>query len=227
MIIASEKYGCTDEVLSIAAMLDVQNSVFYKPKDKAVLADTARNSFSVGGIGDHSVLLSVYNGWRDTDFSTQWCFENFVQVRASSPASVRVHFSPPCCYPVTRQSKAMKRARDIREQLEGLCERVEIDAASSSRDTDALGKAITAGFFYHAAKLQKNGGYRTVKNAHTVHIHPSSCLAKEVGASCAFSYTYPPARSTKCSFRRKLPRDGSCFTNSWRRPRSSCGRSLQ
>ena len=80
MIIASEKYGCTDEVLSIAAMLDVQNSVFYKPKDKAVLADTARNAFSVGGIGDHSVLLNIYNGWRDTDFSTQWCFENFVQV---------------------------------------------------------------------------------------------------------------------------------------------------
>ena len=86
VIIASEKYGCTDEVLSIAAMLDVQNSVFYKPKDKAVLADTARNSFSVGGIGDHSVLLNVYNGWRDTDFSTQWCFENFVQVR--QPATV-------------------------------------------------------------------------------------------------------------------------------------------
>lgn len=80
VIIASEKYGCTDEVLSVAAMLDVQNSVFYKPKDKAVLADTARNSFSVGGIGDHSVLLNIYNGWRDTEFSTQWCFENFVQV---------------------------------------------------------------------------------------------------------------------------------------------------
>ena len=74
----------------------------------------------------------------------------------------------------------MKRARDIREQLEGLCERVEIDPTKSSRDSDDLGKAITAGFFYHAAKLQKNGGYRTVKNAHTVHIHPSSCLAKEV-----------------------------------------------
>jgi pre-mRNA-splicing factor ATP-dependent RNA helicase DHX16 len=75
----------------------------------------------------------------------------------------------------------MKRARDVREQLAALCERVEIDPTCSSSDSDALGKAITSGFFYHAAKLQKNGGYRTVKNAHTVHIHPSSSLAKEVG----------------------------------------------
>jgi hypothetical protein len=46
-------------------------------------------------------------------------------------------------------------------------------------DADAVGKAVTAGYFYHAAKLQRNGAFRTVKTGHTVHIHPSSCLAKE------------------------------------------------
>ena len=64
----------------------------------------------------------------------QWCFESFVQVRS------------------------MRKARDIREQLEGLCERVEIDkAVSSPDDMDAILKAVTAGFFYNTAKLGKSG----------------------------------------------------------------------
>lgn len=72
----------------------------------------------------------------------------------------------------------MKRARDIREQLLGLMERVEIELASSVGDHDVIRKAIAAGFFYHSALLQKNGTYRTVKNPQTVHIHPSSGLVE-------------------------------------------------
>lgn len=60
MILASEKYKCSDEILTIAAMLSVNNSIFYRPKDKIVHADTARkNFFSYGG--DHLTLLNVYN----------------------------------------------------------------------------------------------------------------------------------------------------------------------
>ena len=44
------------------------------------------------------VALRVYKQWADADMSTQWCFENFIQVRS------------------------MRKARDIREQIEGLCE---------------------------------------------------------------------------------------------------------
>ena len=72
----------------------------------------------------------------------------------------------------------MKRARDIRDQLEGLLERVEIELSSNMNDFDAIKKAITSGFFPHSAKIQKNGSYRTVKHPQTVHIHPSSGLAQ-------------------------------------------------
>lgn len=27
-------------------------------------------------------LLNVYNGWAETNFASQWCFENFVQASA-------------------------------------------------------------------------------------------------------------------------------------------------
>jgi hypothetical protein len=39
----------------------------------------------------------------------------------------------------------MKRARDIRDQLEGLMERVEIEICSNASDLDAIKKAITSG----------------------------------------------------------------------------------
>ena len=57
---------------------------------------------------------------------------------------------------------------------------VEIDLVSDRNALDSIKKCITAGFFYHTAKLQKNGSYRTVKNPQTVSIHPSSGLAKEM-----------------------------------------------
>lgn len=41
-------------------MLSVGNSVFYRPKDKKVHADTAKKNFYRPG-GDHMALLNVYN----------------------------------------------------------------------------------------------------------------------------------------------------------------------
>uniref|UniRef100_A0A671VNK1 RNA helicase n=1 Tax=Sparus aurata TaxID=8175 RepID=A0A671VNK1_SPAAU len=38
--------------------------------------------------------------------------------------------------------------------------------------------AVTAGYFYHTARLSK-GGYKTVKHQQTVYVHPNSCLFEE------------------------------------------------
>jgi pre-mRNA-splicing factor ATP-dependent RNA helicase DHX16 len=157
-VIASEKYNCTSEVLSTVAMLSLGASVFYRPKEKAVHADTARLNFARGGGGDHIALLRCYSEWAASEYSASWCFENYVQLRS------------------------IKKARDIRDQLVSLCERVEIDATASAPPDDAIDstlKAVTAGFFYNVAKLGRTGEYQTVKHHKTVYIHPSSVLAKE------------------------------------------------
>uniref|UniRef100_A0AAY4EFJ2 RNA helicase n=1 Tax=Denticeps clupeoides TaxID=299321 RepID=A0AAY4EFJ2_9TELE len=41
-----------------------------------------------------------------------------------------------------------------------------------------LTKAVTAGYFYHTARLSK-GGYKTVKHQQTVYVHPNSSLFEE------------------------------------------------
>jgi pre-mRNA-splicing factor ATP-dependent RNA helicase DHX16 len=61
-----------------------------------------------------SVLLQ----WAETNYSTQWCFENYIQHRS------------------------MKRARDVRDQLEGLLERVEIEPVSNPGDSIGIRKVL-------------------------------------------------------------------------------------
>jgi pre-mRNA-splicing factor ATP-dependent RNA helicase DHX16 len=156
VLIASERYGCSTEVLTIVSMMSVGTSIFYRPKDRAVHADNAKLNFARGGGGDHLTLMRCYNEWENSGFSTQWCYENYLQVRN------------------------LNKARDVREQLEGLCERVEVEKISNSHDCDAICKAIASGYFYNVAKLAQNGEYRTIKSAHTVYIHPSSVLSKDV-----------------------------------------------
>lgn len=150
-IIASDAFGCTEEVISIVSMLSLQNSVFFRPKDRKEAAENARKAFN-HHLGDHLSLLNVWNGYADSGYSNQWCHEHFVQV------------------------KSMKRARDIREQLVGLLERVEFELKSSS-DHEAIIKSFTAGFFTNSARLQRSGdSYRSVKHNQVMYIHPSSVL---------------------------------------------------
>lgn len=40
-------------------------------------------------------------------------------------------------------------------------------------------QAVTSGFFYNTSKMSKSGDYKTIKNQHTVYIHPSSVLHKQ------------------------------------------------
>ena len=78
MLIASEKYKVCDEILTICGMLGVGDTVFYRPKDKQIHADNSRKNFQRPG-GDHFGLLNVFKAWEDTNFSHQWCDENFIQ----------------------------------------------------------------------------------------------------------------------------------------------------
>ncbi|XP_037227979.1 pre-mRNA-splicing factor ATP-dependent RNA helicase DHX16 [Falco rusticolus] len=57
-------------------------------------------------------------------------------------------------------------------------ERVEVAPSSCAGNYSLVRKAVTAGFFYHTARLTR-GGYRTVKHQQTVFIHPNSSLFEE------------------------------------------------
>lgn len=154
MIIAAEPFGVVSEIISICSMLSVNSAIFYRPKEKKMQADVARKNFTVP-YGDHLVLLNIFNQWADTGFSALWCNENYLQYRS------------------------LMRAKDVREQLSGLLERVDISESSNLSDHINIRKAITSGYFYHTAKINKSGNYRSVKTNQTVYIHPASSLMEE------------------------------------------------
>lgn len=155
-VLAADKFKCVDEILSIVSMLSEASALFFRPKDKKIHADSARDRFTVKEGGDHLTLLNIWNQWVDSDFSPIWSRENFLQQRS------------------------LTRARDVRDQLAKLCERVEVAPSTcGASNIEPIKKALTAGFFPNAAKLQRSGdSYRTVKNNTTVWIHPSSVLMK-------------------------------------------------
>ncbi|KZT08748.1 P-loop containing nucleoside triphosphate hydrolase protein [Laetiporus sulphureus 93-53] len=150
MLIASVELGCSEEILSIVAMLSVQ-SVFYRPKEKQGQADSKKAKFHQPE-GDHLTLLTVYNGWKASNFSNPWCYENFIQARS------------------------MRRAQDVRKQLLGIMDRYKHDIISAGRDYNRVRKAICSGFFRNAAKKDPQEGYKTLVEGTPVYIHPSSAL---------------------------------------------------
>ncbi|CAE7939406.1 unnamed protein product [Symbiodinium sp. KB8] len=61
MLLTSVDLRCSDEIMTIVAMLSVQN-VFYRPKDKQAMADQKKSKFHQPE-GDHCTLLEVYKTW--------------------------------------------------------------------------------------------------------------------------------------------------------------------
>lgn len=150
MLIASVDLGCSEEILSVVAMLSVQN-VFYRPKDKQAQADSKKAKFHQPE-GDHLTLLTVYNAWKQNNWANAWCYENYIQARS------------------------MRRAQDVRKQLLGIMDRYKHDVVSAGRDYNRVRRAICSGFFRHAAKKDPQEGYKTLVEGTPVYIHPSSAL---------------------------------------------------
>ncbi|MCJ1366155.1 DEAH-box ATP-dependent RNA helicase prp22 [Acarospora aff. strigata] len=150
VLIASVDMGCSDEILSIVAMLSVQ-TVFYRPKEKQQQADQKKSKFH-DPHGDHLTLLNVYNGWKQSKFSNPWCFENFIQARS------------------------MRRAQDVRQQLVSIMERYKHQVVSCGRNTMKVRQALCSGFFRNAARKDPQEGYKTLIEGTPVYMHPSSAL---------------------------------------------------
>lgn len=99
LLIMSVHLACSDEILTIVSMLSVQN-VFYRPKDKQNMADQKKAKFNQAE-GDHLTLLAVYNSWKNSKFSSAWCYDNFVQMRygpSRRQVLVKLDSFPLICY---------------------------------------------------------------------------------------------------------------------------------
>jgi len=150
MLITSVDLDCAEELLSVVAMLSV-DEIFYRPKEKQAQADMKRAKFFQPE-GDHLTLLTVYQSWSHNKFSNPWCYDNYLQARS------------------------LRRAQDVRKQLRGIMDRYKLPVESCGKNWNRVRKSVVSGYFANAAKKDPQEGYKTLVEGQPVYIHPSSSL---------------------------------------------------
>lgn len=162
MLIGAPAFSCSEEILTIIALLSVP-SVFVRPAAARKRADEAKMAFAHAD-GDHLTLLNVFEGFNSDDAHSvglhQWCRDNFLSYRSLSTA------------------------QNVRSQLRRIMERHDLELNQTDYNDpsywDNIRKALAAGFFMQVAKKKlANKGFLTVKDNQDVLIHPSTVLASE------------------------------------------------
>ncbi|XP_076750371.1 putative ATP-dependent RNA helicase DHX35 isoform X2 [Xylocopa sonorina] len=150
-LIVSGEMGCSVELSTILAMLQVQN-VFIRPAggQAAIKARVAHRKFEVEE-GDLLTLLNVYTAY-EKNKTPSWCQKLFLN------------------------NKALRRATEIRTQMQSMMKRLNISLVSCNGNVEQILKCITAGLFPKAAYLHYTGVYKTIRGNKDLHIHPNSCL---------------------------------------------------
>lgn len=162
MLISSPEFYCSNEILSITALLSVPQ-VFVRPASQRKRADEMKNLFSHQD-GDHLTLLNVYHAFKGTDAQSnpkQWCHDHFLSLRS------------------------LQSADNVRMQLLRIMEREELEMVSTPFEDkkyyENIRRALCAGFFMQIAKKDSGGKsvYTTIKDNQNVLLHPSTVLAHD------------------------------------------------
>lgn len=154
MLIVSPEFNCSNEILTIVAMLSVPN-VWLRPANARKEADQAKALLTVPD-GDHLTLLNVYNNYKQNQHDRNWPWNNFLSQRA------------------------LAQADNVRSQLQRTMERFDIDLVSTQDERKLylnVRRALVCGYFMQVAhKEGDKGGYLTVKDNQVVSLHPSCGL---------------------------------------------------
>ncbi|KAM7501144.1 hypothetical protein LguiB_000048 [Lonicera macranthoides] len=140
MLVVSAEFNCSNEILSISAMLSVPNC-FVRPREAQKDADEAKARF--GHIdGYHLTLLNVYHAYKQN--RSIMVLRNFVNQRA------------------------LKSADSVRQQVARIMARFNIKLCSTDFNSREyylnIRKAMLAGYFMQVAHLERTGHYLTVKD---------------------------------------------------------------
>jgi len=149
MLLSSGEMGCSQEIVTIIAMLQVENVFVYQP-GQADKAKVAKRKFEVEE-GDLLTLLNVYYAFHKTGASKHWCSSHFLRF------------------------KALKRATELREQLFKVLKRFGMTITACT-NKEAILKTIVKGLFPNAAYLHHSGVYKTIRGDIPLKVHPKSVL---------------------------------------------------
>ncbi|KAF7363989.1 putative pre-mRNA-splicing factor ATP-dependent RNA helicase prp43 [Mycena sanguinolenta] len=153
-LIVSPDFKCSNEILTLAAMLSAP-VVWRQPRGQQKEADAAKALFSVPG-SDHLTLINVYNEYKSNVHDKNWAHSHYLSLKALSQAD---------------------KARDL---LQDLMEQFDIELVSESDPQKLPGlvsQALVCGFFMQVAHSVKGSGtYLTIQDNQVVSPDPSCAL---------------------------------------------------
>lgn len=158
MLISSPEFYCSNEILSLTALLSVPQ-IFVRPASAKKRADEMKALFAHPD-GDHLTMLNVYHAFKGAEAQgdpKRWCHEHFLSLRA------------------------LQSADDVRQQLKRIMEKSELELLSTPFNDKNyytnIRRALVAGFFMQVAKKEGTGKtYKTIKDDQSVLLHPSTVL---------------------------------------------------
>ncbi|KAG6811256.1 DEAH-box ATP-dependent RNA helicase prp43 [Tricholoma furcatifolium] len=154
LLIVSPEFKCSNEMLTITAMMSVPN-VWLRPNNQRREADAAKQMLTVPD-GDHLTLLNVYNQYVNNKHDKNWAWTNYLSARA------------------------LMQADNVRAQLERNMQKFDVELVSLTDERKLyanIRQALVCGFFMQIAhKEGEKGNYLTVKDNQMVALHPSCGL---------------------------------------------------
>ena len=161
MLITSPEFYCSNEILSMTALLSVPQ-IFVRPANNRKRADEMKDLFAHSD-GDHLTMLNVYHAFKNPtaqENPKQWCHDHFLSYRS------------------------LQQADNVRLQLKRIMERSEIELMSTpfgdKKYYENIRRALVSGFFMQVAKLDASKKmYTTVKDDQSVLLHPSCVLQQD------------------------------------------------
>ncbi|XP_015833475.2 probable ATP-dependent RNA helicase DHX35 isoform X1 [Tribolium castaneum] len=152
VLLSSGDFGCSEEVLTIISMLQVE-TVFTKPSSGnfSIKARIQKRLFEVEE-GDLITYLNVYNAFVSSEMSREFCHKNFINY------------------------KSMKRVVEVRNRLEKMLVNYDVPFVSCQGVTEIICKCLVTGLFPNAAYLHYSGVYKTVRGDIELFVHPDSVL---------------------------------------------------
>jgi len=166
-LIESVKYKCTQEALTIAAMLSVE-APFYTPRNLRREANDAHKRFT-SYESDHLTLLNLYSSFVQANTDKKWCTSNFVKYGT-----------------LVKALKIRLQLTDMLKSVMALDPTLVEDFSletSCGAEVEPILKCLVSSFSLCIAKRVPSDGqpgvrYKTLAEGLEVRIHPSSCLSR-------------------------------------------------
>ncbi|KJE89436.1 DEAH box polypeptide 35 [Capsaspora owczarzaki ATCC 30864] len=188
MLLASAELGCSEEIVTIAAMLQVQNLFSSSASNRDAsgsdfaasgnaVVDAARSRFGVTE-GDHLTLLNVYLAYSQHgvgQHGDKWCGRMNLNPRAMQRA---VQIRHQLMRYLTKFGVAIESAFGKHRSRNSQSRNPSDDEATAAAQT--IRRCIAAGYFANAARLKPDGSYRSLRYDLDLAIHPSSVLYYQV-----------------------------------------------